>query len=118
MLKLLTLTFAVLSFQAQAYTSLESTLMYKCNNAALAMGGYDEYYVNISVNDGLVSTEDRADFDQFTKDYLKVKKITQRNTSTTYVVRAADLGLWSEVALSLESFLSAEGFRGSCDLDL
>ncbi len=116
MLKLLMI--ALISFQVQAYSSFETTLMYRCNNAALAMGGYDEYYVNISMNTEVVSSEDQKDFLEFVESSLKVKSITERQQFLTYVVRAADLNQWVEVAISLEAYLELEGISGNCHLDL
>ncbi len=117
MLKLLSL-FALLSTQTFAQLPIEETLMYECNNAALAMGGYDEYYVNLTLNLDTASEENVADFEDFASAYLKVKSVKYRNSKRFYVVRAADLTLWFDVALMFEDFIAREGFYGSCHLDL
>lgn len=117
MLKLLSFLF-FLSFQAYGYQSIEDTLMYRCQNAALALGGYDEYHVTLTIDHSFALEEDKAEFEYFLDDYLTVKKIVETQNRTLLVVRAAHLENWSDVAVSLESYLSRKGFRGGCHLDL
>ncbi len=105
-----TLTFAILP--------LEDSLMYECQNAALALGGYDEHHVNISVNLEEVSVSDLESFKEFAADYLKIKEIKTYGSRETYVVRAADDSLWVDVAMSLETYIALDGISGSCHLDL
>ena len=117
MLKLLSFLF-FLSFQAYGYQSIEDTLMYRCQNAALALGGYDEYYVTLTIDHSVALEEDKAEFEYFLDNYLTVKKIIETQKRTLLVVRATRLENWSDVAVSLESYLSRNGFSGGCHLDL
>ena len=120
MIKIVSVLSLLTFFAAQvgAFTPVESSLMYRCQQAALAMGGYDEYYVNVTISEAQVSDEDMADFQDFKANFLKVKSERTKNGKIYLTARTANFSLWSDVAVALEEFLEIDGFYGSCYLDL
>ncbi|MBC98721.1 MAG: hypothetical protein CME63_13310 [Halobacteriovoraceae bacterium] len=121
MIKNLSLLFLLLflfPLSTRAYSPLKDTLMYRCQNAAWALGGFDEYYVEVSIDKVSVTEEALFEFFQFTESSLKVKSSREINHRTHLVVRAENLVDWDVVAVELEEFLKLDGFYGNCHLDL
>lgn len=117
MLKIIAIM-ALISSQVNARFSIEDSLMYQCRNAALALGGYDENYVDINIDFEKASESDIGDFESFTFDFLNIKEVKYYGNKATYVVRAASDSLWVDVAILMEAFIDRNGFYGSCHLEL